>query len=413
MDGDNRLKKPGKKYKLLLKITNKRTVYTKRRRDGKVFQRKLRPYTSLILNLITGLPLPNFRKKRFNHVVSVPKTFSLIDNPEESLRAIYKLANAARSHPIKELFFNHSNMHDFDLSAELLLDLVAKETDKEHKSRKRKFDVSGHYPLKSIPNYTRSKRFLKSSGIIKSLNVTHEFLTTQELETLNIFEASSLGAKDIITSGLSSYHERVVDKFVQHIDKCLSCVKRELTDQGRNLLADYMSEIIENIEWHSNANIWRIMAYLDTAKDANFTCEIAIINLGRSFAQTIGTLPIESYTRKQIQPIVDVHRQNNYFSSKWTLADIFTLLALQGDVSSKNNHNDSTRGQGTVKLINFFQQMHDECNTGTSIPTTARMTIISGGTHIYFNGKYKMTKNARGNPRIAFNASNSLDENRI
>jgi hypothetical protein len=87
---------------------------------------------------------------------------------------------------------------------------------------------------------------------------------------------------------------------------------------------------------------------------------------------------------------------------------LFTLIALQGNVSSKNQSVMDTRGNGSVELIEFFQRMYAECS-GTSTGG-AEMIVVSGQTSIRFDGTYKMAANAAGVKIIAFNAANDLTQ---
>jgi len=69
---------------------------------------------------------------------------------------------------------------------------------------------------------------------------------------------------------------------------------------------------------------------------------------------------------------------------------------------------EDDRGTGTVQLIEAFQQLHRECAAGdTQEPS---MAIISGSTHILFNGKYRMEKDSNGRHIIAFNEKNDLND---
>lgn len=85
-----------------------------------------------------------------------------------------------------------------------------------------------------------------------------------------------------------------------------------------------------------------------------------------------------------------------------------TLIALQGYVSSKNIDESTDRGQGTVDLIEFFQNVSKECLPEPS--KKARMAIISGSTHIYFDGTHHIKQDETGKEVIAFNANNSLND---
>ena len=155
---------------------------------------------------------------------------------------------------------------------------------------------------------------------------------------------------------------------------------------------------------------WAIQGYLDTQLPAPM-CEIVIFNFGRSIAESLEQLPPQSYTRIQTERYLDLHKTGNFFRRGWRREDLFTLIALQGNVSSKNYSETDTRGNGTVDLIEFFQGMQAECAVGANgTPGNARMVIVSGSTYVLFDGKYQMRANAEGNRIIAFNGANDLRE---
>lgn len=135
-------------------------------------------------------------------------------------------------------------------------------------------------------------------------------------------------------------------------------------------------------------------------------CEIAIFNFGNTIAETFQRLPRDSFTYKQVKAYLDTHSQRRLFSTGWRHEDLFTLIALQGNVSSKNNNPQDTRGNGTVDLIEFFQRVHAECAVAKDAQAT--MSLISGSTVIFFDGRYQMRPNENGIKVIAFNDDNNL-----
>jgi hypothetical protein len=150
---------------------------------------------------------------------------------------------------------------------------------------------------------------------------------------------------------------------------------------------------------------WYIYGYLDNATKEH-TCEVVIINLGKSFAQTFEELPNDHYAIRQIAPYLFLHSKGNFFNQQWTRQDLLTLVALQGNISSKNESDATTRGQGSVELIEFFQTVHKECTNGNQCG--AKMSIISGNTRIFLDGTYTMKADSKGRKRLALNANNDL-----
>lgn len=240
-------------------------------------------------------------------------------------------------------------------------------------------------------------------------------LTPVEADPLEIFQMRSKRRMADSGTGSLDYKSRAVKDFVDHVNMCLGRHGRRLTEEGRYNLAMYTGEIISNAEEHSGIDDWAIVGYLDNIQDEHLS-EIAIFNFGATISESFKSLPEDSYAYGIIKPYVDLHASNGYYGNNWTEENFITLLALQGNISSKNKDESGTRGQGTVEMIDFFQAIHQECLKDDA--SCAKMAILSGSTHILFDGTYQLLK-SRGNGRgiIAFNAENDLakrpDENYV
>jgi len=389
---------------LFLYLKRKHRLDLENRKNKKRIKKvqKKTPYNSNILNLLQdNLLLKKLKHKRFRNV-NIPQNFSFIDNPIDTLQIIKQLATYTRLPiKIKGISINHFNVESIDLAAETILDLTVLEMEKEIKSHNRKFELKGQYPKDK-----HLKRFIRAIGIVKNLDIKHELLSKDEEKDLRIFKMrnSKFFQKDNIEQ--SDYKENTVADFVDHINSCLISNGRELKPEAKIKLADYTGEIISNVEDHTDINEWSVVGYLDNSGETH-ACEITIFNFGNTMSTTLRNLPKDHYTRKVISPYIELHNKSGWFSAEWNENDLLTLIALQGDISSKNTNEQMDRGQGTVEMIDFFQQMHKECiNKGKSC---AKMAILSGSTHILFDGHYSMSS-VNGRNVIAFNKDNDLNQ---
>ena len=343
--------------------------------------------------------------KPHQHIVDIviPRNFSIIDNPQDALKVICSFSNTVREfdHRIKEVSIDYGNMQEVDLAAESILDFLFLERQREQRNRRKKTNFRGHYPKDA-----KLKRYLKAVGIIKNLDIKHEFLAKEEEARLRIFRMRSKKTLRPANAGSSDFKEQVVRDFVDHINVCLNDHKRQLTDMARSKLAQYTGEVLGNAEEHSGYNDWSIVGYLDNAHESHM-CEIAMFNFGKTISETFRELPKNSYAYSVIEPYIDAHK-SRWFKQSWTVDDLITLVALQGHVSSKNKSPEDDRGQGTVDLIEIFQRVHQECIKDEK--PCAAMAILSGYTHILFDGTYKMQADTRGRKVIAFNKGNDLND---
>ncbi|MDH5368462.1 MAG: hypothetical protein OEW99_00440 [Gammaproteobacteria bacterium] len=388
-----------KRYAKLLKKNKNLRNLKRRQRKLNLLENKI--YTSQFLSESS----PYSVKSGFSlsNDIVIPEVFSIISSPEAALSTFSQLVfNARHKKNLKKVSIDHSHMKEVDLAAEFILDRAAVELLKEKKSRQIKLNMTGFYPLDK-----RLRRYIKAIGIIKNLDIKHEFLTLKEESNLEIFERQNNRLSRQEGMGVTDYKEQIVIDFVEHINKCLNKNGSELTLEAIDELMEYTGEILSNAEDHSGSEDWTIAGYYDHEED-NHICEIAIFNTGKSIAETFLELNPSSYAYKCIEPYILAHEKSSLFTESWKKEDLITLASLQGNISTKNISSNDTRGQGTVEMIEFFQQIYRECNTKAS--SCAKMAILSGSTHILFDGKYEIISNNTGRKVIAFNAENDLNK---
>src|SRR5690606_29138948 len=152
---------------------------------------------------------------------------------------------------------------------------------------------------------------------------------------------------------------RATQDFVEHIDQCLQENGSELTFTATQELAEYIGEIITNAQDHSGDPNWQIYGYLDKEHE-NRVCEVVIFNYGNTISETFGNLPEDDFARKELNKYLQHHEKTGVFGPGWSRDSLTNLFALQGNVSSKNKPSDSTRGHGSISLIEFFQSISDK-----------------------------------------------------
>ena len=333
-------------------------------------------------------------------VLVVPTVFSMLDEPELVLGLVTSLAARTRNQLPSEVFVDLSNVVTQDLGAHVLIDKLVDELTQESRASNRPIRWRGTYPKDPA-----RARLIRATGIIRQLKISHEYLPAAEAAALKVFQRQC--RHYLVPTRPANVDDKsiAVKRFVDHVDACLAGAGRRLTLPARSRLCDYVGEILDNAEQHAQMSDWSVQGYLDMSL-AEPMCEVAILNFGKSFAQTLLDLPGDDYTSRQVAEYLDLHAKNGWFGTGWRREDLLTLIALQGMVSCKNTTEDSTRGQGTADLIEFFQQMHDECNVATG--RQARMSIVSGGTRVVFDGTYRIRPNQHGTRIIAFNAANDL-----
>ncbi|HZV98624.1 MAG TPA: hypothetical protein VFF74_06500 [Methylophilaceae bacterium] len=332
--------------------------------------------------------------------LNIPECFSIIENPEVVISTIGQFAKTFRTFPPRNIQIDHSRLNKYDLAANSLLDLIAVELKKETKLNRMQLRWQGIYPTDA-----NIRRFIKALGIIKHLRLTHEYPSDTEVAALKLFDVRNRHYYVNLNPNKADKKTNVTTDFANHINACLQAENRSLTPDSRHKLCQYVSEILDNAEQHAGMVDWTIQGYLDLSCKVPF-CEVAIFNFGNTIAENLGSVSKNSYTWQQIKFYILMHRAKKLFKPSWSENDLLTLIALQEKVSSKNLKETDTRGHGTVDLIEFFQKIYDE--NAVNGEKKAKMAILSGSTHILFDGKYKLSAIGTAPRRIAFNPQNDL-----
>lgn len=359
--------------------------------------------SKILVMMGAGSPQPSTVETRKGSVLFVaPEIFSMMEDPAGTVLALSELAMKLLMPRVRKVNIDLRKVKKYDLAANALLDILVDEVSVKARQTQRKIHWKGSYPAD-----LEQRRMVRSLGVIKFLEVAHEYTSPNEAAHIEAFHERAKHYVRSLRVNETDRKSRVTQKFADHVNKCLRRSSKQLLPGARKKLCDYIGEILDNAEEHAKMFDWTIQGYLDSSVDAPI-CEIAILNFGQSISESLDALHPESYTKLMIQPYLDAHAKNGFFGMGWEISDLLTLIALQGSVSSKNFTNEDTRGNGTVDLITFFQKMGQECKEAEKNEISARMTLVSGSTAIMFDGKYRMAKTGDGPGIIAFNAQNDL-----
>lgn len=396
------------------RYSTERFLYEKRKRK---IERRLRRYgvqnglygteqeqllPSRIISLFQERNRLQIDGKLRKQSVTIPKKFSVIENPTGFIDALKAVAVVSRSSSVSELSFDYSKTVQIDLAAESILGCITREVESELDVNNRKLrQVGGLYPDRKY-----LKNIIRSLGTIKHLKIKHELIEEGDSELLKIFEASRGVKVSTLGTDMEDKKTKTILKFVEHINECLKSNGRELSEVGREFLFKSTGEVIGNAEDHTDQGEWTICGFLDNEAEGH-TCEIAIFNFGRSIAESFTSLSPEDYARTQIQDVLLLHARKRFHGRYWQQDDLYTLLALQENISSKNKSQYDNHGTGTMDLINYFYELCGECDSNNK--NSAKMAILSGSTHILFDGKYEVFRDQHQAQRITFNAEKSLE----
>jgi len=340
------------------------------------------------------------RKHRRPHEsakLKIPKVFSFIDNPVETLQTIEKLQSVIARASIKELKIDHSGCKKLDLCASAVMDVTLLQAQNRRKGNQ--LDLRGTYSDEADVNM-----MLRGSGILKQIAHPDSKLPKEIEATIRTCDLFSGKASRIERSRKC---DEAATKLTDYFNQCLRMEKFELSRGGKFRLSSLITEVIGNAEEHGGR--WYTIGYFHQADDQLGHCHIALFNFGHSICESLLEHAASDELGSRIDALIAKHNERGFLRSllhpAWEEESLVTLFALQEGVSRLSfTKRGIDRGNGTVNMIEFFNQL-----AGGS----QRMCLISGRTYILFDGKFNLEKKVLDNGEerrvIAFNQDNDLE----
>ncbi|EMM9996247.1 hypothetical protein JAG49_002516 [Morganella morganii] len=374
----------------------------KNQQKGKIgnlrFSNDITPIKNKVVSFIENISTINEYDssilKRNAEKIKIPKYFDLYDNPEKSLLFISAATKLIARGKLKSYLFSYKKNKTHCLGLECLLGVAltaAKQNNINYKDTM--VQINGIYPKDD-----QYLEIIRDIGLVKEINNISPgkvLDTTEASKKTNpkkrIFCADSIGKEDA-----SAYaHDRkniTAEKFTKYINDCLNDHDLKLVSEAEKHLTSCMGELLDNAERHCDLEQrprWYLRGFVNNNVRYPI-CELAVFNFGKTIDETFDNLPENHFSlNKQVIPYVEKH-----ISKKGMFREgLITVAALQGRVSCKNETETDSSGTGTIELLKLFQDMHDSLKQmGRDIKGCIKMTLISGNTHINFDGSYQLKK---------------------
>lgn len=335
------------------------------------------------------------------NLVTLPKIFSFIEDPDSAIQALDRLISIGMNDTNPMIFFDHSSCEQIDLGASAVMDVITMELRDSWLKKGVKPGFGGR-----LPEDQRVKEILCTSGIVKHLNISVQ----QSLALENYFLFPLIkGRKESPSPFKSSENETAAQMLTEYFDACLKRRRFSLTRGGIRKVSHMLGEMLTNAEEHSGTGQWYVIGHL--RKDQQHDeVNVAIFNFGKTIFQTLAVLEDGSKLRAQLNQLTAHHQTKGLWASNWTPENLWTLYSLQEGVSRYSDMPEGVdRGNGTVRMIEFFQQLGQRVN----VTERPMMCLISGSTYILFDSVYSMRSENFGSESreiIAFNSKNDLFE---
>lgn len=315
--------------------------------------------------------------------IKIPKIFSFISNPNETIVTLKKIFYCLKNKNIRKINFDYSKCEEMGMCASLVLDLMVLEA---LKIRTNDLNLIGNYPAT-----IEAKLVFCISGLVKHLN-----LSNLELENVKRLE---------IISNLES--DEMSEKVIEYYEECLKTQGYELSEIGKVNFAKMVGEVIDNAEQYSgDFKSWHVVGHFNLQTEKKIgKCRLVLMNFGNSIYESLKDSSTTEYTKN----LLNDHTKKTKGMFEFGLNEevLWTLYALQQNVSKSRMSKDGDRGNGTIKLLKAFSEIGE-----TIEGDKPKMTIISGNSYILLDGTYKLKEQTYDNTKvsiIAFNKENSLD----
>ncbi|HBI6867500.1 hypothetical protein M8N47_09005 [Enterobacter hormaechei] len=326
--------------------------------------------------------------------ILIPKYFDLYDNPEKSLLFISAATKLIARGKRKSYLFDYKKNKKHCLGLECLLGVAltaARQSNINFKDTM--IQINGVYPKDE-----QYLEIIRDIGLVKEISNADpgKVLDSTEASKKNnpkkrIFLADSIG-KESASAFAHDKKNLTAEKFTAYINKCLNDHSLKLVQDAEKHLTSCMGELLDNAERHCGLEQrprWYLRGFVNN-NVRNPICELAVFNFGKTICETFDDLPDDHFSlSKQVKPYINKHiNKKGMFKEGLT-----TVAALQGRVSCKNEKETDSSGTGTIELLKLFQDMHDSLKKmGRDVKGGIKMTLISGSTHINFDGSYNLKK---------------------
>lgn len=365
---------PNRKYKINLPTSKKNSIKLPK-----------------VLNVLAEndfLSKPTIKNKIIN--IHIPREFCLIRNSNTSLQVLKEINYCFTMTSIEEIFFDYSDCEVLGLDASVITDVIVLEGLKYREKLKIPYKLNGNFP-----KTPEAIQVFINSGLLKHLEISKN-VSDPLVERLDPFTKNNSSLE--LTNNVIKYYQN-----------CLRRNGYELTSKGIDKFNNLVGEITDNMTIHCGDNgSWFVSGHFAQEKNQNIgKGTLTFINFGNSIYESLKDSSTSDRIKRKLNQRTKQQKPLFEFGI-WNEESSWTVFALQYKISRLNNPKDKDRGTGTIKFIKNFSILGKSIQNDKPL-----MAILSGNTHILFNGKYKIiNKIIRGNevPVIAFNKENDISK---
>lgn len=321
-------------------------------------------------------------------IIKIPREFCFIRNPEQTLEVLKQINYFFEKTKIEEIFFDYSECELLGLDASVVTDVIVIDGLKYRK----RLDI----PSKLNGNFPKTNSAIQvfiNSGLLKHLDISD-------------------GVEDPLVERLEPFVKNkssldLTNEVILYYQKCLQRNGYELTSKGIDKFNNLVGEIIDNLGNHSGEDgDWFVSGHFAQRENNELgKGTLTFISFGNTIYESLKEPTVSPIIRKKLDAHTKCHKKLFEVGS-WDEETSWTVFALQYKISRFNSKADPDRGTGTIKFIQNFSILGKTFENDKPL-----MTILSGNTHILFDGTYNLKSKIVRNkeiPVIAFNKENDL-----
>jgi hypothetical protein len=357
---------------------------------------------------------PSFNNhNKFKKVKSlkVPIVFSLVDNPNESYTFIKNVINTIYHNKAKELRLDYSNTTIVHIGAQLYLDILLRDIFTYSKK------LSNKQPNLSLLNKVRSIN-VKNENVEKLLHSIGSFAihmnTNKTYEDIVPYKLCEFKKNDSSSTLFNiETKERDVTDLVQYVIDSLEKINKELTDDSIENLSIIIGEILINAEEHSTNQHRFSIGYFQSNNGEEETgiFNLVILNFGKTIYDKFKDkdCPRKDIV-KQMEDLSEKYTSKRLFGETIKEETLWTLYALQEEITSVSPQKNIKRGNGSIKFIESFFSLKGE---NGNLDSVSRLAILSGNTSIVFDGTYGIKETTKVEDKfkvMTFNESGNISD---
>lgn len=321
-------------------------------------------------------------------IIKIPREFCFIRNPEQTLEVLKQINYFFEKMKIEEIFFDYSECELLGLDASVVTDVIVINGLKHRKCLGIPTKLNGNFPKTNS-----AIQVFINSGLLKHLDISND-VEDPLVERLDPFVKNK--------SSLDLTNEVIL-----YYKKCLQRNGYELTLKGIDKFNNLVGEIIDNLGNHSGEDgDWFVSGHFVQRENNELgKGTLTFISFGNTIYESLKEPTVSPIIQKKLDAHTKCHKKLFEIGS-WNEETSWTVFALQYKISRFNSKADPDRGTGTIKFIQNFSILGKTFENDKPL-----MTILSGNTHILFDGTYNLKNKVIRNkevPVIAFNKENDL-----